>query len=134
MIRRTTMVRVECGGSHYVVALAGESDWARNVRAAGGCVVIGGRQRRAARLAEVPPQQRAPIIRAYLLRWGRRAGSRAVAREARYYFGVSADASLAEIQAVAGHYRCSGSSMPVMRAPDRWRSPRACTAWKRGGG
>jgi hypothetical protein len=49
-------------------------------------VVIGGRQRRAARLVEVPPQQRAPVIRAYLLRRGRRAGSRAVAREARYYF------------------------------------------------
>ena len=104
VIRRTVMVRAVCDGEHYVVALAGESDWVRNVRAAGGQVVIGGRQRRAARLAEVPPQQRAPVIRAYLLRWGRHAGSRAVAREARYYFGVSADASLAEIEGVMEHY------------------------------
>ena len=104
VIRRTIMVRAVCNGRHYVVALAGESQWVRNVRAAGGQVVIGRRQRRAARLVEVPPQQRAPVIRAYLLRWGRRARSRAVASEARNYFGVSADASLAEIQGVAEHY------------------------------
>jgi hypothetical protein len=42
-------------------------------------------------LVEVPPQQqRAPVIRAYLWRWGRRAGSKAMAGEARNYFGVSA--------------------------------------------
>lgn len=39
-----------------------------------------------------------------LLRWGRRAGSRAVASEARNYFGVGADALLAEISGVAEHY------------------------------
>ena len=104
LIRRTTMVRAVCDGGHYVVSLAGESDWVRNVRAAGGQVVIGGRRRRAARLAEVPVPQRAPVMRAYLLRWGRRPGSRAVAREARYYFGVSPEASLEEIQGVAEHY------------------------------
>ncbi|HUY48256.1 MAG TPA: nitroreductase/quinone reductase family protein [Streptosporangiaceae bacterium] len=104
MIRRTSLVRATCGGGHYLVALAGESEWVRNVRAAGGRVVIGRRQRHAARLAEVPPQQRAPVIRAYLLRWGRRAGSRAVANEASHYFGVSADASLQEIQGVVEHY------------------------------
>jgi glyoxylase-like metal-dependent hydrolase (beta-lactamase superfamily II) len=104
VIRRATMVRAGCGGGHYVVSLAGESDWVRNVRAAGGQVVIGGRQRRAARLAEVPVRQRAPVIRAYLLRWGRRPGSRAVAREARYYFGVGPEVSLEQIQGVAEHY------------------------------
>ncbi len=102
--RRTTVVRVGWNGGHYVVSLAGESDWVRNVRAAGGHVVISGRQRRAARLAEVAPPRRAPVIRAYLLRWGRRPGSRAVAREARSYFGVGPDASLDEIQHVADCY------------------------------
>ena len=104
VVRRTTVVRIACDGEHYVVALAGESQWVRNVRAAGGRVVLGRRERRAARLVEVPPEQRAPVIRAYLLRWGRRAGSRAVAREARFYFGVSAEAPLREIQDVAEHY------------------------------
>ena len=104
VVRRTTLVRVVCNGEHYVVALAGESEWVRNVRAAGGQVVLGRSQRRAARLVEVPPQQRAAVIRAYLLRWGRRAGSGAVAREAHFYFGVSAEASLREIQDVVDHY------------------------------
>jgi glyoxylase-like metal-dependent hydrolase (beta-lactamase superfamily II) len=104
VIRRTIMVRAECDGGHYVVSLAGESDWVRNVRAAGGQVVIGGRQQRAARLAEVPVRQRAPVIRAYLVRWGRRPGSRAVAREARYYFGVGPEVSLEQIHGVAEHY------------------------------
>jgi glyoxylase-like metal-dependent hydrolase (beta-lactamase superfamily II) len=102
--RRTTLVRAVCGGEHYLVALAGESEWVRNVRAACGRVVLGRGRRRPARLAEVPPQQRAAVIRAYLLRRGRRAGSKAVAREARFYFGVSAEASLREIQDVAEHY------------------------------
>ncbi len=102
--RRTTVVRARCDGGHYVVALAGESDWVRNVRAAGGQVVIGGRRRCAARLSEVAPEQRAPVIRAYLLRWGRRPGSRAVAREARCYFGVSPQVPLDEIRGVAEYY------------------------------
>jgi deazaflavin-dependent oxidoreductase (nitroreductase family) len=104
VIRRTIMVRAVCDGDHYLVALAGESEWVRNVRAAGGRAVIGRRERHAARLVELPPQQRAPVIRAYLRRWGRRPGSRATASEARYYFGVSADVSLEEIQGVAEHY------------------------------
>jgi len=98
------MIRAVCDGDHYVVALAGESEWVRNVRAAGGRVVIGRRKRAAARLVELPPQQRAPVIRAYLHRWGRRPGSKALASEARHYFGVSAGASLEEIQGVAEYY------------------------------
>jgi hypothetical protein len=36
VIRRTVMARAVCNSGHYVVALAGESQWVRNVRAAGG--------------------------------------------------------------------------------------------------
>lgn len=86
------------------MALSGESEWVRNVRAAAGRVVIGRKERRAARLVEVPPQERAPVIRAYLLRAGRRAGSKSVTNEAHYYFIVSANPSLDEIQPVVGHY------------------------------
>lgn len=104
VIRRTTVVRAACDGGYYLVSLAGESDWVRNVRAAGGQVVIGRRQRRAARLTEVPAAQRAPVIRAYLLRWGRRPRSAPVAREAWFYFGVSPAVPLEKIAAVAEHY------------------------------
>ncbi|MFZ2057106.1 MAG: nitroreductase/quinone reductase family protein [Acidimicrobiales bacterium] len=104
VIRRTTLVRAAFDGDCYLVALAGESEWVRNVRATGGRVVIGRTQRHAATLVEMPVPQRAPIIRAYLLRWGRQVGSKAMTREARYYFGVSAEASLEEIGTVAEHY------------------------------
>ena len=70
VIRRTTLARADCDGGSYLVSLAGESEWVRNVRAVGGRVVIGRRQRRTARLVEVPQDQRAPVIRAYLLRAG----------------------------------------------------------------
>jgi hypothetical protein len=62
------------------------------------------RQRRAGTLVEVPAKDRAPVIRAYLLRAGRRPGSAPVAREAGDYFGVSSDLTLAEIGSVADRY------------------------------
>lgn len=78
IIRRTTLARVGYDGADYLMALAGESEWVRDVRAAGGRVVIGRTDRRAATPVEVPPQDRPAILRAYLQRSGRRPGSRAV--------------------------------------------------------
>ena len=105
VIRRTNLLLAEHDGTYYLVALAGESQWVRNVRAAGGRVVLGRRrQRHAATLVEVPTQDRAPVLRAYLLRWGRRPGSAQVAREARDYFGVGSDPTLAELASVADRY------------------------------
>jgi len=103
-VRRVTVVRVSSGGAGYVVALAGESEWVRNVRAAGGRVRIGRRHRRPASLVEVPVAERAPVIRAYVWRAGRRPGSRAATREARTYFGIAADANLEDIEKIAGYY------------------------------
>lgn len=105
MGRRTNLVLLEHDGEHDLVALAGESQWVRNVRAAGGRVVLGRRgRRRAATLVEVPAPDRDPVIRAYMLRAGRHPGSAEVAREARDYFGVSGDLTLAELGAVADRY------------------------------
>ncbi len=72
VIRRITLVRVARDGGHYLVALAGESEWARNVRAAGGRVVPGRRHRHAAGLAEEPENERAPVIQDHLLQAGSR--------------------------------------------------------------
>jgi glyoxylase-like metal-dependent hydrolase (beta-lactamase superfamily II) len=104
IIRRNALVKASCEGNEYLVALAGESEWVRNVRAAHGQVVIGGRQRQAAQLVEVPPAERPPIIRAYLLRWGRQPNSPAVQHEARLFFGVSGDPSVEELAAIAEFY------------------------------
>jgi deazaflavin-dependent oxidoreductase (nitroreductase family) len=122
VIRRTNLVLLEHDGQQYLVALAGESQWVRNVRAAGGRVVLGRcRQRRTLTLVEVPVPDRAPVIRAYMLREGRRPGSTQAAREARTYFGVSSDPTLAEIGWVADRYpvfrvvpRPSPGSVPSM--------------------
>jgi len=46
--RRTTLVRGAFRGNHYLVSLAGESEWVRNVRAAGGSAQIGRRELHAA--------------------------------------------------------------------------------------
>ena len=59
VIRRNALVKASHNGNDYLVALAGESEWVRNVRAADGQAVIGRRQRQAVRLVEVPPARAA---------------------------------------------------------------------------
>lgn len=54
LVHRTTLGQTTLDGHHYLVALAGELEWVRNARAAGGCAVIGRRRRRAVSLVEVP--------------------------------------------------------------------------------
>ena len=84
------------------------------------------RHRRTATLIEVPAHDRAPIIRAYLLRNQRPSGSAQVAREARDYFGIGAESTLAEIGSVADRYpvfqvvpadRFSVAGAPVQPTP-----------------
>lgn len=103
-IRRTSLVQVDHAAGHYLVSLAGESEWVRNVRAAGGRAVLGRRHRRAVTLVEVPAAERAPVIQAYLRRPG--PGGRTVDRsaEARLFFGVGPGASTVEIERVTGYY------------------------------
>lgn len=124
IIRRTTLVQVTLDGSDYLVSLAGESQWVRNVRAADGRAILGRRERRSVVLVPVPEHQRPAIIRAYLDRAGRRARSWGTATEARHYFGVRPQASPGELAAIAGRY-------PVFRVlphPDRTAAPPPTTA------
>jgi carboxymethylenebutenolidase len=104
-VRRTSVIRAAHEGAHYLVALAGESNWVSNVRAAGNEAVIErGRQREVVILIEVPPRERAPIIESYLLRGGRQRGSRAVTDEARRYFGIRGAVSQSAIAEVVAFY------------------------------
>jgi hypothetical protein len=105
VVRRTNLVLARHEGQRYLVSLTGESEWVRNVRAAGGraCLSRGGRQR-AVRLLEVPVEDRAPVIRSYVLRGRRRPGSTVVAREARGFFGVGPDLAPGEIAATAERF------------------------------
>lgn len=96
--RRTGRVRsavvdwVEHEGQRYFVSPRGEAEWVRNVRAAAGEAVIrhGGRER--VRLEEVPAEERAPVLKAYLAKNERSTGQ---------HFGLAASADLGEFEAIA---------------------------------
>ena len=62
---------VEHAGARYIVSARGETDWVKNLRAAGGGQL--GRRRRSHRFAaaEIPVDRRAPVIDAYRVKGGR---------------------------------------------------------------
>lgn len=112
VVRRTNLVLLDHDGEQYLLSLAGQSQWARNVGAAGGRAMLArGRRRRAVTLVEVPVADRAGLLRAYLLRGGRQPGNRRIAREADMYFGLAGAPTLEELAAVAPRY-------PVFRVTD----------------
>jgi len=105
LIRSSLMVQVTTDGQRFLVALAGESEWVRNVRAAAGRVVLqNGKQRYGALLTELPVAERAQVIRAYIHRPSPRGRAMVRTGEARHYFGIDPDAPLAQIDAIAPNY------------------------------
>jgi hypothetical protein len=61
---------LEVDGRRYLVAPRGETEWVRNLRAAGEGELRsrGGVER--FRVTEVPDEQKPPLVQAYLDRWG----------------------------------------------------------------
>lgn len=89
------LVVADYQGASYVVSMLGErSPWVHNVRAADGRAVLRHGAARDVRLAEVPPEERAPIIKAYLAR----------AAGGRPHIPVPPDAPLAEFEAIAADF------------------------------
>ncbi|MDL9937421.1 nitroreductase/quinone reductase family protein [Gordonia sp. ABSL1-1] len=81
-------------GGDYLVSVRGQTQWVRNVRAAGRAELRRGRRSETVVPTEVAVADRAPIIRAYLDRWGWEVG--------RFLpVGVDADATEAELARVA---------------------------------
>jgi deazaflavin-dependent oxidoreductase (nitroreductase family) len=109
------LVMVVVGGQRYLVSMLGDNvQWVRNVRAAGGRAVLRSGGREEIQLEEVPADQRAPILRAYLQR----------APGARPHVPVNKDATLADFQRVAAAFpvfRLSSRRGPAGRAADRPR-------------
>jgi len=67
---------LELDGERYLVAPRGETDWVRNLRAAGGGQLQYGRRPGEPFTAvEVPDEEKPRVIEAYLARWGRQVGS-----------------------------------------------------------
>jgi hypothetical protein len=102
--RRIPILITPYRGEHYLVSLAGESEWVRNVRAATGQALIRRRGARRVRLDEVPAEERPEIIAEYLRRGAERSGSEAAAKQARSYFGIAPDPSTEQLGAIAEHY------------------------------
>ncbi len=86
---------VEQDGQRYFVSPRGEAEWVRNVRAGGGEAVISRRGGQSVRLEELPVEQRAPVLKAYL---GENAWS------TRQHFGVDPKAELAEFEGIAARH------------------------------
>ncbi len=90
-------------GQRYLVSMLGErAQWVRNVRAAGGRAVLRSGGRKEVLLEEVPTDQRAPILKAYLQR----------APGARPQVPADKDAPLAEFVKIAADF-------PVFRVVER---------------
>jgi hypothetical protein len=109
-LRRTPVLVTEHEGCRYLVALAGESQWVRNVRAAHGHAALRRRGSRRIRLEEVPASQRAPVLAAYVAAGYRRSGSEGGRLAARSNFGLE-EPRLEQLARIADRY-------PVFRVAD----------------
>jgi deazaflavin-dependent oxidoreductase (nitroreductase family) len=109
--RRIPILVTRHEGADYLVALAGESQWVRNVRAAAGEAVLRRRGTRRVRLEEVPVAQRAPVLAAYLEGGRRRSGEPAARQQARWYFGLQEAPTPERLAELAPRY-------PVFRVTD----------------
>ena len=97
-------------GQRYLVSMLGDNvQWVHNVRAASGRAVLRSGGREEIQLEEVPADERAPILKAYLQR----------APGARPHVPVNKDAALAEFQGVA-------AAFPIFRVASKVVQPPPC--------
>ncbi len=95
--RRTPVNLLTVDGARYLVAPRGETQWVRNLRAAGeGRLLLGRRAETfsAAELTDV--EEKAPILRAYLKRWKAEVGV--------FFDGVGPDSGEEQLRAAAAKH------------------------------
>lgn len=88
------VIALHDGQSYAVSMLGDEAQWVKNVRAAGGKAYIQRQRRKEVQLDEIPVDQRAPILKAYLQQ----------APGARPHMPVDKDAPIAEFAAIAEQF------------------------------
>jgi hypothetical protein len=94
-LRTNVLVLTPFDGQRYLVSMLGDgSDWVRNVRPAGGQAFIKRGRLQPIMLTELPPEERAPILKAYC----------EVATSGRHHFPVPPSAPLAEFETIAADY------------------------------
>ena len=91
----TILVAATLEGQRYLVSMLGEhARWVQNVRASGGVASIKRGASQPVHLVEIPPPQRAPILKA----WAQAATS------GRKHLPIPHDAPLTEFESIAGDY------------------------------
>jgi deazaflavin-dependent oxidoreductase (nitroreductase family) len=98
--RRTPVNLLTFGGDRYLVAPRGQTQWVRNLRAAGEGDFLLGRRREHFRAAEIADADKEPILRAYLRRWKWEVGQ--------FFGGVGPDSPVSELTRI-------GPDHPVFR-------------------
>lgn len=91
--RSTPVNPLEFDGGTFLVAPRGHTQWVRNLRVAGDGRLRSGRRIDAFTAVELADDEKAPIIREYLRRWGWEVGA--------FFDDLSADSDDAEIRAAA---------------------------------
>jgi deazaflavin-dependent oxidoreductase (nitroreductase family) len=82
---RVSLSLTQHNGNLYLVSLGGESNWVKNVRAAQGKAIIRSRKQHHVQLQEVPHEEKAPILLAYIQK---RAFSHSGEEAAQLFFGL----------------------------------------------
>ncbi len=91
----TVLVVVNHEGNRYLVSMLGDtSEWVKDVRAADGEAIVKRGLSRPVKLAEIPPNARAPILKA----WSQ------VATSGRRHLAVSHDAPVSAFEAIAADH------------------------------
>jgi deazaflavin-dependent oxidoreductase (nitroreductase family) len=91
--RRTPVNPLEFEGTRYLVAPRGNTQWVRNMRAAGGGRLKLGRKTEDFKATEVLDDSRATLLRAYLKKWKWEVGA--------FFGGVGPDSSDEELRRIA---------------------------------
>jgi hypothetical protein len=94
-LRSVVLVAADYQGHRYLVSMLGDgSEWVQNLRAAGGMAFIKRGQSYSVMLTEIPPLERAPILKAWCQ----------VATSGRQHLPVSHQDPVSVLEAIAGDY------------------------------
>jgi len=96
VVRTTVVNLLVVDGQQYLVAPRGETEWVRNLRAAGSGELRVGRRVETFTYDELADDDKVSVLRPYLRRWKWEVGQ--------FFQGVGPDASDAELRAIAPGY------------------------------
>jgi deazaflavin-dependent oxidoreductase (nitroreductase family) len=112
--RQTVVNLLSYEGQRYLVAARGETQWVRNLRAAGHGQLRLGRRVQPLTARELTDTAKPPVLRAYLTRWAFEVG--------RFFDGVDADATDPELLRIAGNHPIFQITLDGAGAPSTTRA------------